>query len=385
MQSSEEIKICDMSSCSGCGLCSVICPKKCVEMVYNAEGFLYPQIDNQKCIHCGLCNRLCPVNKDYSRTSDAVAYGAFSSDPNIILTSSSGGMFSVLSESILKENGIVYGAEFVFDFNVKHNRVVSMEGLQKLRGSKYVQSSVHDQFKNVKEDLNGGKKVLFSGTPCQVAALISYLGRDYPNLITVDIICHGVPSPRLWDRYLRELESKYNSKIQSVSFRDKSYGWEQFCLKVCFRNNKVYKKRLDEDPYLRLFLQNMTLRKSCYNCKFKTRNRKCDITLADYWGVQNIDTVIYNKIGTSLLLVHTEKARKLINQVQENSTIAPTFAEKAMDKNCAIDTSVSMPDRRSEFFIHMDDKNTSLISLMRKYDKESIIKQFARKIKRLLK
>lgn len=216
--------------CSGCTACFAICPKDAITMQADSEGFKYPVIDKNKCIDCGLCCKVCPLENMYGNFGeDKTSFACSAKDENFAKQSSSGGAFAILANMYIKEQAVIYGAAFDDNWNVCHIRVDKKDELKRLYTSKYVQSNMGNTFRNVKLDLDNGKKVLFVGTPCQVAGLKSYLQKDYLNLLAVDFICHGVPSPLVWQRYIEELEQNLNSKITEISFRNKKDGWENYC------------------------------------------------------------------------------------------------------------------------------------------------------------
>lgn len=326
------ISIEEKSHCSGCHACTNACPKNCIQMISDDEGFWYPQVDNEKCINCGLCENVCPIthkwHPDDSRTTTAMA--AISLNEEIRLKSSSGGIFTLIAEEMLKRGGVVFGAAFADDFkSVHHIYIDNSEGLERLRGSKYVQSKIGDTYKQAQEFLDNGRMVLFTGTPCQIGGLYSYLRKPYKNLFTQDIICHGVPSPMVWEKYVDEREKKSASKTQRMFFRHKKYGWKTFAVLFEFSNNTAYIKNLLEDSYMRIFLSNACLRPSCYDCTFKLVQRQADITLADFWGVQNVLPEMDDNKGTSLVITHSSKGKMLI------STISDSIISKATDINIA--------------------------------------------------
>lgn len=327
-----------VKDCTGCGACSNICPKNCINMIADNNGFLYPQINNDKCVNCSLCEKTCPVlNKEVKENPvDVICYAAKTNDGSIRKLSSSGGVFSVIAEKILKNNGIVYGAAFDENFVVKHIGVSSPDNLDLIRRSKYVQSNLNDSFTAVKNDLNDGKSVLFTGTPCQVEGLLSYLKKPYDNLTTMDFVCHGVPSPAVWEQYKNYLQKKYNSSITNVNFRDKSLGWKRFSMRVEFENGNIYSNASVNDPYMNAFLANIDLRESCYSCKFKNTIHKSDITVADFWGIDKTNPAIDDDKGLSLLLVNSEKGNALITETQNQLTITTADIEKAISYNPCI-------------------------------------------------
>ena len=327
-----------VKDCTGCGACAHICPKNCIGMKQDNYGFLYPHINNDLCINCGICEKTCPVlNKNEQESITSVtAYAAKTNEESIRMQSSSGGIFSIIAEKTFKNNGIVYGAAFDENFVVKHIGISSIDDLDLLRRSKYVQSDLNDSFKFVESDLKEGKPVLFTGTPCQVEGLLSYLKKPYDNLITMDFVCHGVPAPKVWEHYKAHLENQYNSSVTDVNFRDKSLGWKNSSLRVEFHNGNVYCNTFRNDPYMKAFLANLDLRESCYSCKFKSTNHKSDITVADFWGIEKIKPEIDDEKGLSLLLVNTEKGISLLTYTEKNLTLTKTDIEKSFPYNPCI-------------------------------------------------
>lgn len=327
-----------ITECTGCSACANICPKNCISMVSDDYGFLYPQINNDKCVNCSICEKTCPVlnKKEQEISNEVISYAAKTNNENIRKQSSSGGIFSVIAENILENNGIVYGAAFDENFVVKHISVSSLDDLDLLRRSKYVQSDLNNSFKTVESNLKNGKPVLFTGTPCQVEGLLAYLKKPYDNLITMDFVCHGVPAPNVLKHYKTHLENQYKSSITNISFRDKSLGWKTFSMRVEFENGNVYCTAFGNDPYMKAFLANLDLRDSCYSCKFKNTKHKSDITVADYWGIDKTTPEIDDDKGLSLLLVNTEKGVSLLSDIEKELTLTKTDIEKILPYNPCI-------------------------------------------------
>jgi len=269
------------------------------------EGFLYPQVEASTCIDCGLCEIVCPIINHGEQRQPIHAYAAKNKNEEIRLKSSSGGIFTLIAEQIINDDGVVFGACFDEYWNVVHGFTETVEGLEKFRGSKYVQSRIGDSYKEAEHFLKEGRYVLFSGTPCQIAGLKRFLRKEYENLLTVDIICHGVPSPKVWRKYL--LEKMGANLIKNISFRDKSLGWKNYSLKIHSACGEDVFETLHENIYLQGFLKNLYLRPSCYNCKFKCGQSGSDISLGDYWGVENISPLFFDDKGVSLVLVYTSK------------------------------------------------------------------------------
>lgn len=332
--------------CSGCTACVNVCPKQCIEMKTDSEGFYYPIIDGEKCIHCNLCKKVCPSNFVLKKEHKPQAYVGYNADKQVRKNSSSGGIFSALADEILLHEGWVYGAAFDDCFMVRHIGTKNKTDVEKLRTSKYVQSDLREVFPAIKEQLNNGELVYFSGTPCQVEGLLSYLGKDYENLYTQDIICHGVPSPAVWEAYLQLVKGKK----KDVSFRDKKYGWHYFSMRIR-TDKKKHIKRLDQDTYVRLFLDNVTLRPSCYACHFKKEIRNSDFTLADCWNGKNFGLSIKDDDkGLSMIFVNSEKGKKLLKTLDKTVVSEEIDYEKAIKAQSAATSSVRKNEQRAVFF-----------------------------------
>ena len=312
----------DKSRCVGCTACVFSCPQKCIKYNKDKLGFGYPIVDHSKCIHCKRCESSCPVlkttiNEDKITSSYAVKI----KDDEIRNCSSSGGVFTELASYILKNSGEVYGAAYSRDFEVVHIRVDDAKHLEQLRGAKYAQSELGDTFLDIKDSLIKGNHVLFVGTPCQVAGLKSFLKKDYSNLVCIDFICHGVPSPVIWDAYLKFIERKYlsNNKIDFINMRDKSSGWSNYTYSHLFKssNEKKYISN-KESLFMKLFIENSINRDSCSECKFKGYDRVSDITLGDFWGIWDIAPEFDDNKGVSAVLIHTQKGQQLFNACLKN-------------------------------------------------------------------
>lgn len=368
-------------NCTGCHCCINICSNECINMNPNNEGFLYPVVNYSNCINCGKCVSVCPIINKNDLTNNPIAYACFNKDKIIRLNSSSGGIFTILAEKVIDCGGVVIGAVFNKDFEVKHDIVETYENIRLLRGSKYVQSTVGYTYKKTKDFLLSGRKVLFSGTPCQIAGLKTYLSKPYPNLITVDIICHGVPSPYVWKTYIQFRESKAGSKIKSINFRSKNTGWKQYSVLFSFVNNSVYNKIFSEDIYMKAFLKNICLRPSCYNCNFRSLNRQSDITLADFWGIQNLLPDMDDDNGTSLIFLNSQKGRQVFKSISNNIFYKEVEITDAVKYNISAIISPEQNLNRKEFF-----KNLSKLpfdKLVKKYCKDSLlfkIKSFVKNI-----
>jgi len=352
------MRIENLENCSGCHACFSVCPKSAITMSENSEGFLYPQIDSDKCIKCGLCEKDCPsLNPIKKENEDTKAYAAINKNEAIRLDSSSGGIFTAIAEKVIEENGVVFGAKFASDFSVVHGWTDTIEELADFRGSKYLQSVIGNNYKECKTFLESGRKVLFSGTPCQVQGLKKYLQKEYANLLTVDFICHGVPSPLVWQKYINYRAEKIRAKrgeIVKTSFRRKNDGWKMFSLSFTFANDSEYRATLNKDPYMQIFLKDIALRESCYDCKCREIARPSDITLADFWGVQNVLPEMDDDKGTSLVFTHSEKGAVLLNSIKGVCDFKEIEAADGAKYNTAIVSSPKRPKQRDIFYADLE-------------------------------
>lgn len=305
------IKLKSIVDCCGCGACSQRCPKSCISMIEDSEGFKYPNINTKQCINCGLCEKVCPILNEPQTIEPIECWAMKNKDTSIVENSSSGGVFTFLAEQILNLNGIICGALFDENWNVYHGLVETKEDLKKLRTSKYVQSNTTEIMKSVETLLKSGRIVLFSGTPCQVAGLKLFLRKEYDNLYLIDIVCHGVPSPKIWNMYLDEITGGNTNKISSINFRDKSTGWSNYSVKITC-NNKTIKQKYQDHPYMQLFLNDFNIRPCCYICHFKNHKSFADLTIGDYWGINNIQNFTNDDTGVNLVMVRTVKGLQLI-------------------------------------------------------------------------
>ncbi len=340
-----------VKKCNGCAACYSVCPANCITMKPDSEGFLYPNVNNEACIKCGKCKAVCPVNATpLINSSNVDAYAAINKNKDIRLKSSSGGVFYALANKILADGGIVFGPAFDSQNNLRHIAIETSEQIPLLMGSKYLQSNIGDCYKSAESYLEQGKTVMFTGTPCQIGGLKAFLKKDYANLICQDLACHGVPSPLVWKKYTEYHEKKAHTNIKNIFFRNKTYGWKSYSLTLKYSDNKEYIGSHSLDLYLRMFINNFSLRPSCYDCMYKSVERKSDITLADYWGVHNVEDGMDDNLGTSLVIIHTEKGQKLLNSVCKQFIIKKTDVKKAVEYNSAIIKSVPMPPQREQFF-----------------------------------
>lgn len=376
-------KICENNLCTGCTACYSICPKNAITMIENEEGFKYPVIDNAKCIDCQMCKKTCPILKTEKNESLNECYAAFSKDKKIRENGSSGGIFQILAEDILNKNGIVIGAAFDKKFVLSHIPIEKYQDLDKLLGSKYVQSDMKKIYKYIKDNLKD-RLILFVGTPCQVAGLKSYIKENNENLITIDFICHGVPSNKVFQKYIKEIEEKNEKKISYYSFRNKENGWKNFNTKIVIGQDEIVEQH-NKNNYMKIFLWDLALRQSCYNCKFKLGNKYSDITLGDFWGIENMPQIIENDDGgVSSVIINTIKGKRFFEENKEKIIYNRCKIEDILKINTALKESVQLPKNRKKFFINIDKYTTD--ELIKKYiKKESKIILAIRKIKGIIK
>ena len=308
-------------NCCGCTACMTICPAKCITMVQDEEGFLFPQIDETKCIHCGLCRRVCDFSKDHDWEAlpEPKVYAAKQKSDKERAASQSGGMFAALSDAILEMGGVVYGAAYDADWTVIHKRAETKDERNAMRGSKYVQSDMRDNFRKVLQDLATGRTVLFSGTHCQCAGLKSLAEMRHikmDKLFLVDIVCHGVPSPRVYKAFLNFMEKKHHGKIEKFNFRNKKYGWHN-----TVESTTITGKEYDTMLYRDLFYSDNALRTSCFACPYKKVLHNTDITIGDFWGIENWAEDFDDTKGISLMILNTTKGTWLFNKVQESLNV----------------------------------------------------------------
>ena len=379
------LKITDKAKCCGCGACENVCPQKCIHMQQDEEGFLYPKIDLSCCIDCNACVRVCPVLSS-PKAVDQVpqAFAVAAKDEFLRLNSSSGGIFSLFAERMIEQGGMVFGAAFDDEFQVKHIGIHDRSDLGKLRGSKYVQSRTEQVFSEIKQLLLSGRKVLFSGTPCQVAGLKNFLGKEYEELITVDLICHGVPSPLVWQRYLayrKKRDGRYPPR--RISFRQKNFGWKRFSVSIQYDDTE-YLEDLNHDKFMRAFLTNLCLRPSCHQCVFKTVDRVSDITIADFWGIERELPSFDDDKGTSLAIIHSVRGEKLFASIQSEVHEHQIEVGRAIAHNTAMISSAQMHKKRDAFMREISDEK-DFGKVVDKYCHVGFLRRAYRKLKGVAK
>ena len=347
--------------CTGCTTCMTICPKKAISMIEDKEGFKYPIVDQDKCINCGLCRKICPVLNTNKNISINKCYAGYNKTDLEKEKASSGAIFSLIANYILDNGGIVIGASFDENNKLVHTAISKKKELDKLKGSKYLQSDLGNIFSYIKENIKHNK-VLFVGTPCQVAGIKQIINSN--NLICLDLICHGVPSPKLFKKYIKELEQDNNAKLLNYNFRDKITGWDTYSNTAIFKNGKITELAKD-NKYMNLFLKDIALRKSCYNCKFKLGNKYSDITLGDFWGVKKYHPEMYNKKGVSAIIINTSLGLEIFNSIKKNIIYKECKIEEITANNKSLLNSSRKNVRRKKFFKDLDKMNFD--NLYKKY------------------
>lgn len=371
--------------CCGCGACEQVCPKHCISLIPDREGYWYPHVDTNACIDCHLCEIACPViNQEQERTPIKV-YAAINKNERIRAKSASGGIFTIVAEKVIGQGGVVFGVKFDDGWNVVFDYTESIEGLDAFRRSKYVQAWLGDTYSNVRDFLKKGRLVLFVGTPCQVAGLRRFLKRNYTNLLLMDLLCEGVPSPKVWKMYLEEEIvrlgekntvssnpiSKKNVLIKDISFRNKSLGWKKFSFALTFakatadgESNSVLSSYINRDSaYMQAMFQYLDLRPICYECPFKSCKSHSDITIADYWGINSLHPEMDDDKGVSMVYINTEKGAAYYDADQTNYIETPY--DEAFRFNNVITSSRRHP-YRDKFFSKIDECD-SVIQLLQQY------------------
>jgi coenzyme F420-reducing hydrogenase beta subunit len=322
----------DYEKCTGCGACVQRCPKRCISWTEREFGFRYPQIDKDACVNCGQCEKVCPIDKALEVSAEQKAYAAVHKDDEVLAKSTSGGAFTAIADAVFAQGGIVYGAAMLDGMQVKHIRTSGKDDFEGLRSSKYLQSDTGTTYQMVEQDLKQGKTVLYSGTPCQIDGLKNFLGKDYENLYTVDIVCHGVGSQAYFDKYMDYARERYG-KIKALRFRSKEYaGWSCGGGVVVVDSSDCLKKipyRDFDNYYYSYFLSGDIYRKSCYSCKYANTNRVGDFTLGDYWGVEALNLPLQTKNGCSLLLVNNRHAMLLLDEIESLDRVETTVEQAA--------------------------------------------------------
>lgn len=318
--------------CTGCRACEQSCPKHAIKMAMDQEGFWFAQINQNLCVNCGLCHKKCPQNKEFEKTNqEKVVFVAQNKDQDSLFKSASGGIFGALAAAYIRDEGVAFGVRYDKAWNAHHAMATNTEELQPLLSSKYVQADTRNSYSEVKQQLLQGKEVLYSGTGCQIAGLKSFLGKNYPNLLTIDIICHGVASPLLFQKYIQWLEKEMKEPVSFFNFRHKSAGWgEDAFVKTATKSKLI---GCNVDPYFYNFLKGNSFRESCYHCHYSNSQRTGDITLGDFWGVKKEHPTFNAKVGASVVILNTEKAKEIWSKYADLFTFQNSTFEQAAKYN----------------------------------------------------
>ena len=349
------ISINKKKDCCGCTGCASVCPKHCITMVADEEGFLYPQVEIDKCINCSLCEKVCPIiNKPLVGEEERKSFVVRSKDEHILTMSTSGGAFLPMVKKVLSLGGIVCSATYDKDFRIVHEIISEKNNsyLEKFAGSKYVQSDIRGLFKIIRENLALEKFVLFAGTPCQVAGLKNYLGKDYEQLLTVDVVCHGVGSPLFWEKYLECQTGKFKSEIEKISFRKKTYGYHSSTMAICFKNGKIYYGSGRIDYFLKGYFFGLLSRPICYSCPFKEVNRCSDFTIYDCWNPTALNSDIQeDDKGYTNIIIQSKKGEIFFETLKNDYFHFKSNTEKAIQMDGIMAIKSDSPHvKRKEFF-----------------------------------
>lgn len=348
------ISIIDKAKCCGCSSCVQRCPKQCISLKEDKEGFLYPIVDEEICIDCGLCERVCPELNVSEERIPLNVYTAKHKNVEIRMKSSSGGVFTLLAEQVIDEGGVVFGARFDKCWEVMHDYTETREGLAAFRGSKYVQSRIGNTYIQAEKFLKEGRKVMYTGTPCQIAGLKRYLRKEYANLLAVDFVCHGIPSPKVWRIYLKEITNNHCQAIKHINFRDKSTGWKNYSVSITCTSGTSIQTPYFENIFMKEFLSDFCLRPSCYQCICKTGRSGADITMGDFLGIEKVRPDLDDDKGCGLVLDYSNY----------NFTSLPIDMEKMGYENAKVGNpsichSAKMPVNRN-FYWHRMEQNASI-------------------------
>lgn len=370
--------------CYGCRNCENICPVNAIKMIENKEGFLIPQIDNEKCINCGACDKKCPYlnYKEYGNLKEKTWYGAYNKEKKEREKSTSGAIFPAIAEYFLKNNGLVVGCVWNEDMKPVHILTDKIEDVNRMRGSKYLQSDMQNVINKIKSEIDK-RKVLFTGTPCQVAAVKLHIG-EHKNLYTCGLICEGVGSYKIWKKYVEVLEKKYNSKMINASFRNKEIGWNSPVAVYEFLNNKVRKTLSFEfDPYVRGFLQSLYYRNSCSNCQYKGNGHNSDILIGDLWGATREQLQETEYKGISAVILNSNKGIELFDVVKSKISHESIEPEKVIKFNALLMKPKEKNANRDNFFEKLDEMNIVKNINQNVYEKKTkrISKEILYKIK----
>lgn len=390
MQELRHINITNDKECCGCSACSQICPKQCISMSRDKFGFFYPTVDTCLCINCGACTKVCPFISEWAPLKVEKCFAAINIEEQERLKSSSGGVFIQLAKLVVEEGGVVYGAIFNETWQVEHKRAETMDSVISMMGSKYVQSNLKLTYKETLADLRDNRLVLFTGTPCQISGLRHFLKADYPNLVTVEVVCHGVPSDSYWNAYLSHITK---NRITSISFRDKSSGWRNYKTVITVDVNRWHRfnkfavnESYSANLFNRAFIRNLTLRPSCFSCKCKSGKSHADLTIGDFWGIDNTRLLKNDNKGISCIICRTPRGESIIEKCNQLKLILCNYND-IIKGNPSIENSANETPIVEEFRrIYLD---KGFIQAMAELDripvKQRIINNLKLIVKKILK
>lgn len=350
------MRLAEKKECTGCMACYNICSVNAIDMKPNEQGFLYPVVNENLCIKCEACIKKCPIINEEKLDQESLfhqkIYAAWNKNDEVRKKSSSGGVFSLIAQFVLQNDGLVVGAGFDDKMQVTHMIVEEKEELPKLMGSKYVQSYIGQVYKTVREKLIEGKKVLFVGTPCQVVGIKKFIGQNlYQNLVTIDLACHGAPSPRIFNEYIQYFEEKFGSKVEKIEFRNKKFGWKKYAMVLSFCNGKQDIGVYNNSPYLHGFMKDIFLRDSCYQCKYTNTTREGDITLGDFWGYQSKEQKdIDDDRGISFVIINSETGKNIFDAIKHNLEYFERNIEDIKVGNKVLNRPTHIPKARQDFW-----------------------------------
>ena len=345
------IKINDKTKCCGCTACFNACPVNAIAMIPDNEGFLYPYVDQKKCVNCRTCENACPIFNKNDHAEKTDGYIVRYSDDKVVEESTSGGAFTAFASYLLNQGYIVYGASFDNNMKVVCKMTTSLAGLSEMRGSKFVQSTLGSTFKDIKRRLKSEEKIVFTGTPCQVSGLISFLGEKPKNLFCIDFVCRGVPSPGLWENYVNMMEQRYGSKMVAARFKNKTYGYHATTMKVNFANGKTWYGSGRIDPMMKAFVRELASRPSCSKCAFKGIKRQSDITMFDCYKFSSITKLKDDNKGYSSLFIHSEQGRQVFDKIVDRLIVYPVAVDTLVAKNGVMVMNSAQPNpKRDQFY-----------------------------------
>lgn len=372
------ISIDNKARCTGCWACLNVCPKHCITMLPDEEGFVYPVVDEEKCINCGLCDKHCPVLHENSINNPVKIYGLKNKNHEMLMRSASGGVFIELAKHVIQNNGFVVGAKWTDRLTVEHSIADSYDDCIAFMGSKYLPSEIGGVYQKIRMLLNSGDCVLFSGTPCQVAGLKHFLNKPYDGLITVDLICHGVPSPAVFKSYIQHIEKSYKKNVVQINMRDKTKGWAMF-IKMMFSDGSCICDTRETRLFNSMYAVHYATRPSCHNCPYANCHREGDITIGDYWTIKKYHPDFYDSRGVSSVIVNTDKGGKVLENIIKDFDVVDTTIEEIMQNN--LYQSAPPSSARKDFFsVFFHEGYESVIRKYQDYGVVNRIKYFARRV-----